>query len=36
VVAVEWAERMPRAPTDGITVRIEDAGGNARRITIEP
>ena len=36
VVAVEWADRMPRAPTDAITVRIEDAGGNARRITITP
>ena len=34
VVAVEWAERLPR-PIDGsVTVRIEDLGGDARRITI--
>jgi tRNA threonylcarbamoyladenosine biosynthesis protein TsaE len=34
VVAVEWAERMPRMPEDSITVTIEDAGGDSRRITI--
>ena len=34
VVAIEWAERLPR-PIDGsMTVRIEDLGGDARRITI--
>ena len=34
VVAVEWAERLPR-PLDGsVTVRIEDLGGDARRITL--
>ena len=34
VVAVEWAERMGRAPEGSITVKIEDAGGDSRRITI--
>ena len=35
VVAVEWGERMPR-PIDGaLEVRIEDLGGDRRRITIE-
>jgi tRNA threonylcarbamoyladenosine biosynthesis protein TsaE len=34
VVAVEWAERLPR-PLDGsVTVKIEDLGGDARRITL--
>src|SRR4051812_43260552 len=36
VVAVEWAERMPRVPGGSITVKIDDAGGDSRRITIEP
>jgi tRNA threonylcarbamoyladenosine biosynthesis protein TsaE len=36
VVAVEWAERMPRVPEGSVSVRIEDAGGDSRRITIEP
>jgi tRNA threonylcarbamoyladenosine biosynthesis protein TsaE len=34
VVAVEWAERMRRPPEDSITVTIEDAGGDDRRITV--
>ena len=34
VVAVEWAERMPRIPAGSVSVRIEDAGGDTRRITI--
>ena len=34
VMAIEWAERLPR-PLDGsVTVRIEDLGSNRRRITI--
>jgi tRNA threonylcarbamoyladenosine biosynthesis protein TsaE len=34
VVAIEWAERLPR-PLDGsLTVKIEDLGGDARRLTI--
>jgi tRNA threonylcarbamoyladenosine biosynthesis protein TsaE len=36
VVAVEWAERMSRPPEPSVTVSIEDAGGDSRRITIEP
>ena len=35
VVAVEWAERMPRIPAGSVSVTIEDAGGDTRRITIE-
>src|SRR5947207_7673815 len=35
VVAVEWAERMPRIPAGSVSVWIEDAGGDTRRITIE-
>jgi tRNA threonylcarbamoyladenosine biosynthesis protein TsaE len=35
VVAIEWAERLPR-PIDGsVTVRIADSGSDSRRITIE-
>jgi tRNA threonylcarbamoyladenosine biosynthesis protein TsaE len=34
IVAIEWAERLPR-PLDGsVTVKIDDLGGDARRITI--
>jgi tRNA threonylcarbamoyladenosine biosynthesis protein TsaE len=34
VVAIEWAERLPR-PLDGsVSVKIEDLGGNSRRITV--
>ena len=34
VLAVEWAERLPR-PVDGsVSVKIEDLGGDRRRITI--
>jgi tRNA threonylcarbamoyladenosine biosynthesis protein TsaE len=34
VVAVEWAERMPRSPERSVVVTIEDAGDDRRRITI--
>jgi tRNA threonylcarbamoyladenosine biosynthesis protein TsaE len=34
VVAVEWAERMSRAPEGSLTVDLKDAGGNDRQITI--
>ena len=35
VVAIEWAERLPR-PLDGsVSVRIDDLGSDRRRITIE-
>jgi hypothetical protein len=33
-VIVEWAEKLT-FPVKGITVRIEAAGDDARRITIE-
>jgi tRNA threonylcarbamoyladenosine biosynthesis protein TsaE len=36
VVAVEWADRLPRVPFGSVIVRIEDTGGDTRRITIEP
>ena len=35
ILAVEWADRMPRPVEGSVTVRIEDAGGDTRRITIE-
>jgi tRNA threonylcarbamoyladenosine biosynthesis protein TsaE len=35
IVAIEWAERLPR-PLDGsVIVKIEDLGSDSRRITIE-
>jgi tRNA threonylcarbamoyladenosine biosynthesis protein TsaE len=34
VVAVEWAERLPRSIEDSVTVKIDDLGSSARRITI--
>ena len=36
VVAVEWAERLPRAVIPSVSVKIEDLGDDARRITILP
>ena len=35
VVAIEWAERLPRPIEGAINVTIEDAGGDVRRITME-
>ena len=35
VLVVEWAERLPRGIDGSVTVKIEDAGGDTRRITIE-
>jgi tRNA threonylcarbamoyladenosine biosynthesis protein TsaE len=35
VLAIEWAERMPRADPGAIKVRLEHAGEDARRIAIE-
>ena len=35
VVAIEWAERLPRPLAGSVTVKIEDLGGDQRRITIE-
>ncbi|HKY21497.1 MAG TPA: tRNA (adenosine(37)-N6)-threonylcarbamoyltransferase complex ATPase subunit type 1 TsaE [Vicinamibacterales bacterium] len=35
VLAVEWAERLPRAIDGSVSVHIEDAGGNTRYIQIK-
>ena len=35
VVAIEWAERLPRPTEDSVTVKIDDLGNDNRRITIE-
>jgi tRNA threonylcarbamoyladenosine biosynthesis protein TsaE len=35
VVAVEWAERLPRQIEGSVTVKIDDLGDNARRITVK-
>jgi len=35
VLAVEWADRLPRPIEGSVTVKIEDLGGDTRRITIE-
>src|SRR5688572_5006380 len=35
VVAIEWAERLPRPFESSVTVKIEDLGGDVRRITME-
>jgi tRNA threonylcarbamoyladenosine biosynthesis protein TsaE len=34
VLAVEWAERLPRIPEGAVNVRIEDAGEGGRSVTI--
>jgi tRNA threonylcarbamoyladenosine biosynthesis protein TsaE len=36
VVAVEWPDRWRRPPDDAVRVRLEHAGGDDRRIAIEP
>jgi tRNA threonylcarbamoyladenosine biosynthesis protein TsaE len=35
VVAIEWAEKLPHAPSDAIRVSIEHLGEDERRVTIE-
>ena len=35
VVAIEWAERLPRPLEGCVSVKIEDLGNDHRRITIE-
>src|SRR5687768_5232719 len=35
VVAIEWAERLPRSLEGSVLIRLEDLGGDQRRITIE-
>jgi tRNA threonylcarbamoyladenosine biosynthesis protein TsaE len=34
VLAIEWAERLPRLPEHAVVVRIDHAGDDERRITI--
>jgi tRNA threonylcarbamoyladenosine biosynthesis protein TsaE len=34
VLAIEWAEKLPRMPPGALRVRIEDAGDDARRVTL--
>ncbi len=36
VVAIEWAERMPRHDAGAIHVRLEHAGDDQRRIAMDP
>jgi len=36
VLAIEWAEKLPRPIGDAIEVRIEHGGGDERRLTITP
>ena len=35
LVAIEWADRLPREMLGAVHVHIEDAGGDERRIRIE-
>jgi len=35
VLAIEWADKLPHAPSDAIRVRIEHAGDTIRKLTIE-
>ena len=36
VLAIEWAEQLPRPPAGAIVVRIEHAGEDTRAISIDP
>jgi tRNA threonylcarbamoyladenosine biosynthesis protein TsaE len=36
ITAIEWAERLPRAMADTLTVHLEHVEGDQRRIRIEP
>ena len=35
IVAIEWADRLPRPPRAAVQVRIADRGGDDREIAIE-
>ena len=35
IVAIEWAEKLPRPPENPVTVRIEHGDGDTRRVSIE-
>lgn len=34
VVAIEWADKLPGPPPGAIEIRIEDLGGDRRRLTV--
>jgi tRNA threonylcarbamoyladenosine biosynthesis protein TsaE len=34
VLAIEWAEKLPRTPPGAVRVSIEDGGGEMRRVTV--
>lgn len=36
VMAIEWADKLPRRPTDAIVVRLSHGSGDARRVEIGP
>ncbi len=36
VLAIEWAEKLPRPIADAVAVRIEHGEGDERRLTITP
>ena len=36
VLAIEWAEKLPRPIPDAIEVRIDHGDGDERRLTISP
>jgi len=36
VLAIEWAEKLPRPVAEAVTVRIEHGEANERRITVTP
>jgi tRNA threonylcarbamoyladenosine biosynthesis protein TsaE len=35
VMAIEWADRLPRPIAESVSVKIEDLGGDRRQITID-
>ena len=35
VVAIEWADRLPRAPRGAVRISIADEGDDNRRLTVE-
>ena len=35
VVAVEWAERLPRRIDGSVTIKIQDLGNDSRQITVQ-
>ena len=35
IVAIEWADRLPRPPGGAVRVHIEDGGGDTREIRVE-